>query len=175
MQTKKLQIIPLGGLGEFWINRLAIRWQDDIIVIDAGLMFPEVGAAGRRYRRARHHLPHREQAACARHHPYSRPRRPHRRPAMDFGASSRCQCMRPEFTLAYVEGKLESTSCGLKRPGRDIPPGKSSPLARLSSSPSASPTRWWIAWRWPLNTPAGVIIHTGDFKIDLAPLDGQVI
>src|ERR1700683_3539464 len=41
MQTKKLQIIPLGGLGEFGMNCLAIRWEDDIIVIDAGLMFPE--------------------------------------------------------------------------------------------------------------------------------------
>src|SRR6204780_3627687 len=41
MQTKKLQIIPLGGLGEFGMNCLAVRWQDDIIVIDAGLMFPE--------------------------------------------------------------------------------------------------------------------------------------
>ena len=37
----KLQIIPLGGLGEFGMNCTAIRWQDNIIVIDGGLMFPE--------------------------------------------------------------------------------------------------------------------------------------
>jgi ribonuclease J len=41
MAETKLQIIPLGGLGEFGMNCLAVRWQDDIIVIDAGLMFPE--------------------------------------------------------------------------------------------------------------------------------------
>ena len=41
MHTKKLKIIPLGGLGEFGMNCLALRWEDDIIVIDAGLMFPE--------------------------------------------------------------------------------------------------------------------------------------
>jgi hypothetical protein len=41
MHTKKLKIIPLGGLGEFGMNCLAVRWEDDIIVIDAGLMFPE--------------------------------------------------------------------------------------------------------------------------------------
>ena len=41
MQSQKLKIIPLGGLGEFGMNCLALRWEDDIIVIDAGLMFPE--------------------------------------------------------------------------------------------------------------------------------------
>ncbi len=46
MQTKKLQIIPLGGLGEFGMNCLAVRWEDDIIVIDAGLMFPETELLG---------------------------------------------------------------------------------------------------------------------------------
>ena len=41
MADAKLQIIPLGGLGEFGMNCLAFRYKDDIIVIDAGLMFPE--------------------------------------------------------------------------------------------------------------------------------------
>src|SRR5450432_1802581 len=41
MAQEKLRMIPLGGLGEFGMNCMALRWQDDIIVIDAGLMFPE--------------------------------------------------------------------------------------------------------------------------------------
>src|ERR1700749_243323 len=41
MPQDKLSLIPLGGLGEFGMNCMALRWQDDIIVIDAGLMFPE--------------------------------------------------------------------------------------------------------------------------------------
>src|SRR5512146_982648 len=41
MLAGKLQIVPLGGLGEFGMNCMAVRWGDDIIVIDAGLMFPE--------------------------------------------------------------------------------------------------------------------------------------
>src|SRR5436190_18928535 len=41
MPAGKLHLIPLGGLGEFGMNCMAMRWGDDIIVIDAGLMFPE--------------------------------------------------------------------------------------------------------------------------------------
>src|SRR6185437_13412403 len=41
MSDSKLQIIPLGGLGEFGMNSMALRYGDDIIVIDAGMMFPD--------------------------------------------------------------------------------------------------------------------------------------
>ena len=41
MPAGKLHIVPLGGLGEFGMNCMAVRWGDDIFVIDAGLMFPE--------------------------------------------------------------------------------------------------------------------------------------
>jgi ribonuclease J len=46
MPTGKLHIVPLGGLGEFGMNCMALRWGDDIIVIDAGLMFPEAELLG---------------------------------------------------------------------------------------------------------------------------------
>ena len=41
MPDRKLQIVPIGGLGEFGMNSMALRYGDDIIVIDAGMMFPE--------------------------------------------------------------------------------------------------------------------------------------
>src|SRR5258707_14129996 len=46
MSDKRLQIIPLGGLGEFGMNSMAIRYGDDIIVVDAGMMFPDAELLG---------------------------------------------------------------------------------------------------------------------------------
>ena len=44
--ANKLRVIPLGGLGEFGMHMMALRYGDDIIVIDAGLMFPEAELLG---------------------------------------------------------------------------------------------------------------------------------
>lgn len=42
----KLEIIPLGGIGEFGMNCMAIRFEDEMIVVDAGMGFPEETAYG---------------------------------------------------------------------------------------------------------------------------------
>jgi ribonuclease J len=41
MIKSKLKVIPLGGLGEIGKNMMVLEYEDDIIIIDAGLMFPE--------------------------------------------------------------------------------------------------------------------------------------
>ncbi|MCU1335782.1 MAG: RNA-metabolising metallo-beta-lactamase, partial [Bryobacterales bacterium] len=41
MSDQKLKIIPLGGLGEFGMNCMAIRYGEDIIVVDDVMMFPD--------------------------------------------------------------------------------------------------------------------------------------
>src|SRR5512140_101618 len=46
MAEARLQVIPIGGLGEFGMNSMALRYGDDIIVIDAGMMFPDAELLG---------------------------------------------------------------------------------------------------------------------------------
>src|SRR5215472_2908170 len=46
MADQKLQVIPLGGLGEFGMNMTAIRYADDMVVVDCGMMFPDAELLG---------------------------------------------------------------------------------------------------------------------------------
>src|ERR1044071_3435052 len=46
MTDNKLQVSPLGGLGEFGMNMTAIRYADDILIVDCGMMFPEAELLG---------------------------------------------------------------------------------------------------------------------------------
>ena len=41
-----VSIVPIGGLGEFGLNMMVYQYGDDIIVVDAGLMFPEADMPG---------------------------------------------------------------------------------------------------------------------------------
>src|SRR6266700_6042341 len=46
MTDRKLQVIPLGGLGEFGMNMTVIRYGEDIVVVDSGMMFPDAELLG---------------------------------------------------------------------------------------------------------------------------------
>ena len=46
MSESPLRVIPLGGFGEIGKNLLALEYENDILVIDAGLMFPESDMPG---------------------------------------------------------------------------------------------------------------------------------
>ena len=39
--TRPLEVVPLGGLGEFGMNMMAVSWAETTIVVDAGAMFPD--------------------------------------------------------------------------------------------------------------------------------------
>src|SRR5688500_10053125 len=41
-----LEVVPLGGLGEFGMNMMAISWEDTTLLVDAGVMFPDPDQLG---------------------------------------------------------------------------------------------------------------------------------
>jgi len=41
-----LEVVALGGLGEFGMNMMAVSWEDTTILIDAGVMFPDPDQLG---------------------------------------------------------------------------------------------------------------------------------
>ena len=173
MQTKKLKIIPLGGLGEFGMNCLAVRWEDDIIVIDAGLMFPESELLGvdivvpditylvenKAHVRAiiltHGHMDHIGGLAW-------------------ILSEIKVPVYDTEFTLAYVEGNLEENQLLDETELVEIVPREKFTIGPFTIEPIHVTHSLVDAVSLAIETPVGVIIHTGDFKIDLSPLDGKL-
>jgi ribonuclease J len=173
MQTKQLKIIPLGGLGEFGMNCLALRWEDDIIVIDAGLMFPESELLGvdivvpdisylvenKAHVRAiiltHGHMDHIGGLAW-------------------ILSEIKVPVYATEFTLAYVEGNLEENQLLDETELIEIVPREKFTIGPFTIEPIHVTHSLVDAVSLAIETPVGVIIHTGDFKIDLAPLDGKL-
>jgi ribonuclease J len=172
--TKSLQslfAIPLGGLGEFGMNMLALRYGDDIIVIDAGMMFPESELLGidlvipdiSYLKQNRQHV----RAIILTHghedHIGALPYILRDLAVPIYGT---------RFTLALVKkrlaeaGLLESTTLREVIPGRQIELGQ----YEVEFIPVTHSTVDCVALA--VRTPLGVIIHTGDFKIDHTPVEG---
>ena len=147
MPTTKLQVVPLGGLGEFGMNCMAIRWGDDIIVIDAGLMFPEAELLGvdivvpdiTYLMENRQHV-----RAIVLTHGHE----DHIGALPWILSELNVPVYGTEFTLAYVEGKLEEHGLLDDAVLNEITPGNASRSARSPSIPSRSRTAWWTASRW---------------------------
>jgi ribonuclease J len=170
MQTKKLKIIPLGGLGEFGMNCLALRWEDDIIVIDAGLMFPESELLGvdvvvpditylienKQHVRAiiltHGHMDHIGGLSW-------------------FLSELKVPVYATEFTLAYVEDNLEENHMLDETTLIEIVPKEKFTIGPFTIEPIRVTHSLVDCVALAIETPVGIVIHTGDFKIDLAPLD----
>src|SRR5439155_18393346 len=168
--SEMLEIVPLGGLGEFGMNMLAISWGETTIVVDAGVMFPDPDLLG--VDRIIPDLAYLQQkgrvsALVLTHgHEDHIGGVPHVVPHVDgpiYGTP---------LTLALVTPKLEEHGID----GRELVAVR--PRERVTVGPFAvefirvthsMPDCVALA----IHTPVGVVVHTGDFKIDQTPIDGE--
>src|SRR4029079_12972159 len=173
MPTGKLQVVPLGGLGEFGMNCMAVRWGEDIIVIDAGLMFPESELLGvdivvpdisylteNRHRIRAIILTHGHEDHIG---------------ALPWILSElNVPVWGTEFTLAYVEDKLEEHELLNNADLREIRAGERFRVGAFTIHPIHVTHSLVDCVALAIHTPLGVIVHTGDFKVDPTPTDNKL-
>ena len=170
MSDKQLQVIPLGGLGEFGMNSLALRYGDDIIVIDAGMMFPDAELLGvdivtpdftyleRNREKVRALiLTHAHEDHIG---------------AVPFLLSEiDVPVYGTPFTLAMVERRLEEHEMLDRVKLNEVAPGDKLALGPFSVEFIHVTHSTVSAVALAITTPLGVVIHTGDFKVDPTPTD----
>jgi ribonuclease J len=170
--AQSLTAIPLGGLGEFGMNMMALRFGDDIIVIDAGMMFPESELLGvdlvipdiTYLKQNRAHV----RAIVLTHghedHIGALPYILRELNVPVYGT---------RFTLALVKKRLDEAGLLQSTTLREVIPGgrlvEIGPF-EIEFIPVTHSTIDCVALA--VRTPLGVIIHTGDFKIDQTPVGG---
>jgi ribonuclease J len=173
MASGKLQVVPLGGLGEFGMNCMAVRWGDDIIVIDAGLMFPEAELLGvdivvpdisylleNRQRVRGIILTHGHEDHIG---------------ALPWMLSElNVPVWGTEFTLAYVEDKLDEHGLLDDSDLREMRPNERFKVGPFTVHPIQVTHSLVDCVALAIHTPLGVIIHTGDFKVDPTPTDNRL-
>jgi ribonuclease J len=173
LTDSKLQLIPLGGLGEFGMNSMVLRYGDDIIVIDAGMMFPDAELLGvdivtpdfayleqNRDKVRALILTHGHED-----HIGAVPFLLSQLPIPVYGT---------QFTLALVERRLEEHD--MLKEARLI---AVKPRQKISIGPFSiefiNVTHSIVSCvALAITTPLGVVMHTGDYKVDPTPTDNDL-
>jgi ribonuclease J len=172
LSKPSLWAIPLGGLGEFGMNMMALRYGDDILVIDAGLMFPEAELLGvdivipdiTYLKQNRQHV-----RAIVLTHAHE----DHIGALPYILGDLNVPVYGTRFTLAIVRKKLEEHALLQSAKLHEIAPGQHTEIGpfKIEYLHVTHSTIDCVALA--VRTPLGVIIHTGDFKIDTTPVDGR--
>src|SRR5438132_1789774 len=165
-----LEVVALGGLGEFGMNMLALTWGETTIVVDAGVMFPDPELLGvDRIIPDLTYLQHRRASALVLTHGHEDHigAVPHVLPYINgpvYGTPLTLALVEPKLQEHGIDGAHELITV---RPKTRVTVGPFEiEFIRVTHS---MPDCVALA----IHTPAGVVVHTGDFKIDQTPIDGE--
>ncbi|MCH8848121.1 MAG: ribonuclease J [Chloroflexi bacterium] len=170
--SNPVRIVPLGGLGEVGKNMMAVEYGDDIVVIDAGVMFPKQDMHG-----VDLVLPDTtylvERADRVRAILITHGHEDHTGALPYVLRDLHVPVYAPPLAHDLVQVKLREHS-GLGRYElHEVNPGDSLTFGAITAEYfrvcHSIPDSCGIA----LTTPAGLIVHSGDFKIDHTPVDGR--
>ena len=173
MSDHKLQLIPLGGLGEFGMNSMAIRYADDIIVVDAGMMFPDAELLGVDIVTPDFAYldEHREMVrALILTHGHE----DHIGAVPFLLSEMNIPVYSAAFTLAMVERRLEEHGLADKAKLHTVKPGSRIEIGPFTIEFIHVTHSIVSSMALAITTPLGVIVHTGDFKVDPTPTDNEL-
>ena len=165
-----VDVVPLGGLGEFGLNMMAISCGDTTIVVDAGAMFPEADQLGvdlivpdLAYLESR--MGQVKALVLTHGHEDHIGGVPYVLPHIDgpiYGTP---------LALAFVGKKLEEH--GLEPPTVAVKPGDVIAVGPFTLEFIRVTHSMPDCVAVVIRTPQGVLLHTGDFKVDQTPMDGE--
>ncbi|MBU2498319.1 MAG: ribonuclease J [Proteobacteria bacterium] len=168
-----LKVIPLGGLGEIGLNMMVMEADRYMLIIDAGLMFPEEYMPGidivipdMQYLKD-----HREklQSIILTHG-----HEDHIGAMPFFLKEFNVPVFGTPFTIELLKEKLKEHNLLQNAILKKIRPGEVTKLGPFQVEYIAVSHSIVDGVGLAIDTPEGLIIHSGDFKIDQTPVDGQV-
>src|SRR5580704_10633796 len=173
MSEHKLQVVPLGGLGEFGMNMTAFCFGDDIIVVDSGMMFPDSELLG-----VDLVMPDltflKERQSSVRALILTHGHEDHIGAVPYFLTDIDVPVYGTDFTLALVDRRLEEYQLEEDPKFIHVKPKQIVEIGPFKIEFIHVTHSIVSAVALAITTPLGVIIHTGDFKVDPTPTDNEL-
>ena len=174
MRKESLRIIPLGGLGEIGKNITAIEYEDEIIVIDCGISFPDEDMYGIDLviPDIKYLLDNKDKVKglfLTHGHEDHIGAIPYILKQINMPVYG------TKLTIGLVESKLKEHDMLSKTNLIPISPGESIKLNKLIIEFIRVTHSIAESCALAIHTPIGTVLHTGDFKIDYTPIDGKVM
>jgi len=174
MRKESLRIIPLGGLGEIGKNITAIEYEDEIIVIDCGISFPDEDMYGIDLviPDIKYLLDNKDKVKglfLTHGHEDHIGAIPYILKQINMPVYG------TKLTIGLVESKLKEHDMLSKTNLIPISPGESIKLNKLIIEFIRVTHSIAESCALAIHTHIGIVLHTGDFKIDYTPIDGKVM